>query len=251
MTAVPKDAAHSRAASETARAAPPPLQNGDRLSRAEFERRYASMPHVKKAELIEGEVFMPSPVSLRHAEPHSNLHYALKTYALATPGTSCLLEATVRLDRSNEPQPDIHVRIVPECGGQSRTSDDFVEGAPELIAEIAASSVSIDLHRKKGAYQRNGVREYIVWRVDDGAIDWFALVDDEFRPRDPAADGTLRSEVFPGLRLDAAALLAADMPRVLAVVQEGLASEEHARFVAALAARARPEGSGAAPPAGA
>ena len=39
-----------------------PLEHGDHLTREEFERRYEAMPHVRKAELIEGVVYMPSPV---------------------------------------------------------------------------------------------------------------------------------------------------------------------------------------------
>ena len=210
----------------------PPLAAGDRLTRAEFERRYTAMPHVKKAELIEGVVYMPSPVSMKgHAGPHSDLVTWLGVYRAATPGVESGDNGTVRLDLDNEPQPDGMLRISPECGGRSRTVDDYVEGGPELLAEVAASSASYDLHDKLNAYRRNGVQEYVVWRVWDRAVDWFVLRSGRYLPLAVTPDGLYVSEVSPGLRLDPAALVRGDLSRVLAVLQEGLASSEHAAFV--------------------
>jgi hypothetical protein len=152
----------------------PPLQNGDRLTRDEFERRYAAMPDVKKAELVEGVVYMPSPVSTEnHGSPHFDLASVLGAYRMATPGVQGGDNATIRLDLDNEPQPDLFLRIAEEHGGQSRIEDGYVVGAPELVAEIAASRVSYDLHDKLNAYRRNEVREYVVWRVLEREIDWF------------------------------------------------------------------------------
>jgi Uma2 family endonuclease len=214
----------------------PPLENGDKLSRAEFERRYNAMPELKKAELIEGEVYVSSPVrAQRHGKPHVQLVTWIGTYTAATPGLLAADNSTVRLDLDNEPQPDVFLMIEPEHGGQARISeDDYVEDAPELVAEVAASSVSIDLGKKLHAYRRNGVREYIVWRVQDRAIDWFALREGTYQPLAPGGDGWLRSEVFPGLWLDPAALLRGDLATVLDVVRRGVDSPEHADFVARL-----------------
>ncbi|MGE0707428.1 MAG: Uma2 family endonuclease [Planctomycetota bacterium] len=126
------------------------------------------------------------------------------------------------------------------AGGQTRDEDGYVAGAPELVAEVAASSVSYDLHDKLGAYRRNGVREYLVWRVLDRALDWFVLRDERYEPLAPVGDGTLRSAVFPGLWLDPRALLAGDLAAVLARLQAGLASPEHGAFRARLAAAEAP-----------
>src|SRR5581483_3356767 len=142
-----------------------------------------------------------------------------------------------RLDRDNEPQPDALLMIDPARGGHARVSpDDYVEGAPEWVGEIAASSTSFDLHTKLQVYRRNGVREYVVWRVLDQQLDWFVLAAGAFQPLLPDAAGILRSPTFAGLWLDAAALLRGDMRQVLAVVQQGLASPEHAAFVRQLQA---------------
>jgi Uma2 family endonuclease len=214
----------------------PPLVAGDRLTRDEFHRRYMAMPEVNKAELIEGVVYMPSPVSLDgHGAPHYYFITWLGTYQAYTPGVQGADNATVRLDLDNEPQPDVFLRIRPEFGGQSSTVDDYVEGAPELIAETAASSASYDLHDKLNVYRRNGVKEYIVWRVWDQAIDWFELRSGRYEPLAVNAEGLYQSEVFPGLWLDPAALVRGDLARVLAVVQQGLATPEHAEFVKRLA----------------
>jgi Uma2 family endonuclease len=214
------------------------LENGDRLTRDEFERRYHAMPGVKKAELIEGEVHMPSPVSFQHhGVPDGDIAWFLKHYTVFTPGTASGGNATVRLDTANEPQPDHTLIIEPAAGGRVVIDEDgYIAGAPELVAEVAGSSASIDLGRKLAVYQRNRVAEYLVWRTYDGAVDWFAFRAGRFDrlPADPA-DGLLKSETFPGLWLDPAALLRRDLAGVLAALTRGLASPEHAAFVRRLA----------------
>lgn len=144
-----------------------PLENGDRLTRALFEQRYHAMPKHKKAELIEGKVYIASPVRARkHGKPHAAVMTWLGCYWQGTPGIELMDNPTVRLDTDNEPQPDACLRIESIAGGQSRiTDDDYIEGAPELIVEIAASTASYDLHDKKQVYRRNGVQEYLVWRL--------------------------------------------------------------------------------------
>jgi Uma2 family endonuclease len=215
----------------------PPLESGDRLNRYEFERRYNAMLSLKKAELIEGVVYLPAALRFRsHAEPHGNLMGWLWTYKISTPGVELGDNPTVRLDLDNEPQPDAVLLISENCGGQARLSeDDYVEGAPELVAEIAASSVAIDLHDKKRAYRRNGVQEYIVWQVCEHRLDWFYLQQGEYVSLPVDEDNVIRSRVFPGLWLAAGDLLAGNMARVLSMLQEGLASGEHGMFVEELA----------------
>jgi Uma2 family endonuclease len=215
----------------------PPLENGDRLNRHEFERRYQAMSHVKKAELIEGVVFMAAALRFRsHGQPHANLVGWLWTYKMATLRTELGIEPTVRLDIDNEPQPDAVLLVDEQAGGQSRLSeDDYVEGAPELVAEIAASSAAIDLGDKKRAYRRNGIQEYIVWQVFEQKLDWFYLQEGEYVPLSADENGVIRSRVFPGLWLAVNDLLNGSMTQVLAVLQEGLASPEHGAFVQQLA----------------
>jgi Uma2 family endonuclease len=213
-----------------------PLENGDTLTRAEFERRYEAMPHLKKAELIEGVVYVPSPVRHRyHGHQHTHLIGWLVQYEANTPSVEASDNVTVRLDLDNEPQPDVLLFIDPACGGQALIdADGYIEGAPELVAEVAASSASYDLHAKLRVYRRNGVREYIVWRVLDKEIDWFVLRAGQYERLPLDAEGLYRSEVFPGLWLDPAALLRGDLATVLAIVQRGLASPEHAAFATRL-----------------
>ena len=214
----------------------PPLESGDRLTRPEFERRYAAAPHIKKAELIEGIVYVASPLRFTpHAEPHSRLVTWLGTYATFTPGTRSGIEPTVRLDLDNEPQPDIVLILDEAVGGQARlTEEGYLEGLPELVVEIAASSAAIDLGNKKQAYRRNGVKEYIVWQVFENQLDWYQLVDGEYRSLSPDEDGIIRSQTFPGLWLAVEDLLSNQMMQVLTVLQDGLKSPEHTVFVANL-----------------
>ncbi len=215
-----------------------PLENGDRLTRAEFERRYQAMPELKKAELIEGVVYMPSPVRVhRHGRPHNHMNVWLGTYEARTPGLVAADNSTVRLDLDNEPQPDVLLFVDPARGGQAALSDDdYLEGAPELVVEIASSSASYDLGVKKNVFRRNGVREYVVWRVLDHEIDWFVLRQGVYEPLARDAAGVYRSEVFPGLWLDSRAMLAGDLATVLEVLQQGLETPEHAALVERLGA---------------
>ena len=219
----------------------PALCAGDRLARSEFERRYSAMPDLKKAELIEGVVYMGSPVSLvRHGRPDRVLALWLGFYEEVTPGVIAAGNCTVRLDLDNEPQPDQLLAIPAAAGGATRiTADGYLEGPPELIIEVAASSVSYDLHQKLGAYRRNGVQEYLVHRVDDGEVDWFELQGGVYVRKTPDGDGLLQSLVFPGLWLDVAALLRGDLRALRAGVERGIASSPHAAFATRLAAAAR------------
>src|SRR5205085_11395120 len=134
----------------------------------------------------------------------------------------------VRLDLDNEPQPDLFMIKTPEKGGQARISeDDYLEGAPELAIEIVGSSRAYDLHQKKGAYRRNGVREYLAWITTEKRILWWELRDGEYHEIQAQSDGLLKSGIFPGLWLDVPALLRRDMRAVLATVRRGCESSEH------------------------
>lgn len=210
-----------------------PLESGDRLTRPEFERRYLASPHIRKAELVEGVVYVASPVrATRHGRPHGIIMAWLGVYWTATPGVDLQDNATVRLDADNELQPDALLRIEPEVGGNSFISeDDYIEGAPELIAEVAASSASYDLNDKLNAYRRNGVREYVVWQIYENRVDWFILQEGRYVPLIADERSIIRSEVFPGLWLTVNGLRQRNRTEILAVLQEGLQTSEHQAFV--------------------
>ena len=223
----------------------PPLENGDRLTRSEFERRYDAMPNLKNAELIEGVVYLRLMIPHRqHGEPHFHLTGWLGFYSAYTPGVEGGNSCHIRMDWDNMPQPDCVLFLQPEWGGQATIdADGYLAGAPDLIGEVTSSSASYDLHNKFQVYRRNGVREYIVWRVLDRQIDWFVHQEGRYDLIPPAADGILRSTVFPGLWLDPAALVRDDLDTLMGVLQRGLDSPEHAEFAARrVQARAEPEG---------
>jgi Uma2 family endonuclease len=213
----------------------PVLESGDQMTQPEFHRVYEKMPQGFKAELVGGVVFVPSPLRISHGENDNDLGTLLGVYKSETPGVQASHNTTVILSKKDEPQPDQFLRIRPEYGGQSRTtSDDYVEGPPELHVEIAASSKSLDLHGKRERYAATGVKEYLVLNLEDQKLHWFDLTTDT--ELQPDADGIYRIRTFPGLWIDGAALIAGDLKRLLAVLEEGLASPEHAAFVAKLAA---------------
>ncbi len=219
----------------------PPLRNGDHLTAPEFEKRYALLPDTR-AELIEGIVVMGSPVSERHASAQSTMTFLLKRYSLATPGLSCAANASVRLDNKNEYQPDVLLRF--ESGRLARSkvaADGFLAGAPEFVAEIAMSSAAYDLHEKKLVYQRHLVPEYFVWEIMEEQIHWFVLENREYIEAEPDGQGVLRSRVFPGLWLEVPALLAGDANKAASILEMGLESAEHKKFLKKLAQRSRQE----------
>jgi Uma2 family endonuclease len=211
------------------------LHTGDRMNREEFHRAYEATPEGFKAELIGGIVYVASRVPIRHGVAHVALGAALGIYKAATPGVEVGNNVTVLLGYDAEPQPDLYLRILPEYGGQSRNSeDDYIDGAPELIAEIALSGRSIDLHAKRNDYLRNGVVEYLVVCVREGELRWFDLRED--RELWPGDDKICRVRTFPGLWIDTEALSAGNNARLLETLQHGFATPEHAEFVARLAA---------------
>ena len=201
----------------------PPLENGDRLSSTEFLRRYEAMTNVKKAQLIEGTVHMPSPVRAdAHAEPDMMIHGWLSFYAFHTPEVKAYSNATLVLDADNTPQPDAILCSSPRRGGTVWLDDKgYLCGAPELVCEVAASSVSVDLHDKFRAYRRNGISEYLVWLVEERRLRWFAIEKQEYVEMKEHS-GLLRSRIFPKLVLDVKALLRGDGAKVLATLQKHL-----------------------------
>jgi Uma2 family endonuclease len=218
-----------------ARPAPlPPLECGDHLDQKTFHERYEAMPEDFRAELIGGIVFTPSPLRRPHGRMHVLVIRWIGDYEDATPGIETLDNAATILGPESEPQPDVALLIRPEKKGQTREEDEYVVGAPELLVEVASSTEAIDLHLKRRDYEQAGVKEYLVITLRTNKVIWFVLRDAKFVDLQPGPDGVLRSEVFPGLWLDPAALLRGDLGRVREVLRQGLATAEHAAFVASL-----------------
>ncbi len=213
----------------------PPLENGDRLDQKTFHARYQAMPEACRAELIGGIVYMPSPQKVPHGKAQKLVVRWLDEYAEATPGTEALVNNTQILGPDSEPEPDACLFVTPECGGQVFTdADDYLNGAPELIVEVSSATESIDLHGKKRDYERAGVSEYVVLALRMQQVFWFVRQRAKYKEVPLPADGIFRSRQFPGLWLDAEAMLRDQRPGVLAALKQGLATPEHAAFRAKL-----------------
>ncbi len=210
----------------------PSLESGDRLTREEFHRRYEAMPEHVRAELINGVVFMASPVRVEyHGRPHAGMITCLGFYRAATSGVDLLDNATYIANDSYEPQPDCILRIDGSSGGKSWVNGDgYLEGSPEMVVEISSTTISNDLHEKYSLYEQKGVQEYIIWRVLDEQIDWFSLEDGKYHRLVADMHGIIESKVFPGLRLNTTAMVNDDLKLVLAELQAGLQSEKYAAF---------------------
>jgi Uma2 family endonuclease len=215
----------------------PPLEAGDHLDQTTFHERYCAMPENFRAELIEGMVIVPSPLRIDHGETHTAFQALLYGYKVATPGTNAVDNVATILGEESEPQPDGALYVRPEFGGQSQNVDGYVVGSPELLGEISSSSQAYDLHSKYRDYERSGVLEYVVILLREQSVRWFARRDDRFEPLTPDSSGVFRSQVFPGLWLDSAALFRDDGATLMETLQLGLQSAEHAAFVKELQAR--------------
>jgi Uma2 family endonuclease len=213
----------------------PPLIAGERLDQATFHARYEAMPPETWAELAGGIVYMPSPLRNDHGRLDESISYWIGHYRRFTNGLSSGKNVTTILGPGAETQPDAQLRIPEEVGGRTRLIEGYVAGAPELVVEIARSSRAYDLGAKKTAYEKAGVLEYLVVELDPDRIHWFILRGDHFENLAPSPDGIYCSEVFPGLWLDPDALYADDLDRLVAVLDQGLATPEHAAFAARLA----------------
>jgi Uma2 family endonuclease len=217
----------------------PPLQNGDHLDQRTFHARYEAMPEDCRAELIGGVVFMASPQKLPHGKGQQIVSQWLGEYVEATAGTETVLNNTQILGPESEPEPDACLFMLPEYGGQvSVDENDYLNGPPELIVEVSWSTESIDLHRKKEDYEKAGVREYVVLALRMQQVFWFIRQRCKYREVPLPSDGIFRSREFPGLWLDAEALLLGQRQGVLATLRQGLASPEHVAFVVKLAKQA-------------
>ena len=214
----------------------PPLVAGDVLTRDEFLARWEALPELRRAELIGGVVYMPSPLSWEHGTIDNHVSTWVGVYSASTPGCEAGNNATW-LMLQDAPQPDTSLRIREESGGQSRREGRFVRGAPEFAAEVCVSSAAYDLHQKLDLYRAAGVREYLTVLVHEREVRWHVLIAGSYQLLPVGPDGVIRSTVFPGLWLQVEALLGGDMQRVLATLAQGIASPEHTAFVDRLAGR--------------
>ena len=226
--------------SSSRKSAVPPLVDRERLTRKEFHRRYLTMPHVKIADLIDGIVYIAPRIPAKRGAARAYLSSWVGNYSFQTTGVTGSINGTVLLEGDNEVQPTIISKIERSSGGNSLIdADGYVEGSPELVGEVTLTNSNVECHAKKRVYLANGVREYIIWRIDDDAIDWFVLREGIYESL-VAEEGIRKSEVFPGLWLDTAALLRGDLKQVFTTLQRGMATPEHAAFVARLAAARQP-----------
>jgi Uma2 family endonuclease len=218
---------------------PPPLRDGDRMTRDEFLRRWEGMPGVKWAELIDGVVHMPSPISNIHGDFHFRLSSWLTFYVTATPGCQAATAGTWLMSGDSAPQPDLALRIEWECGGQSRVEGAYPVGAPELIIEVSHTTGSMDAGAKLKLYERSGVQEYLIVRPKSKQIAWRELAEHKYRDLSASVDGIFRSNVFPGLWLNPDALWKRDLNALSATVCNGITSSGHTSFVRQLTKQKR------------
>jgi Uma2 family endonuclease len=217
----------------------PPLCDGDRLTRDEFMRRWEAMPDLKWAELLNGVVYMPSPISLIHSDFHSSLNGWLWTYATTTPGCASNSAGTWLMTSDSAPQPDLALRILPEFGGQSTIEGKYAAGAPELIVEVSPTTSIKDTGVKFRLYERSAVREYLIVRPAKHKLIWNILVEGKFQELAADDDGLFRSRMFPGLWLNPSQLWDGDLAGIAATVRQGAAKSEHTAFVRKLARNKR------------
>jgi Uma2 family endonuclease len=218
---------------------PTPLREGDRLTRDEFLRRWEQMPDLTRAELIDGVVHLPSPLTTVHGLFHFRVSAWLGFYVAATPGCTAGIAETWLMESKSAPQPDLALRIDPKLGGQSSLEGEYAAGSPELIVEISHTTRPRDVGPKLRLYERSGVQEYLTVVPRRKELIWRQLFDGKYRNIAPDEEGVLQSRVFPGLWLNPAALWEDDLPGISATVQRGVSTSSHQEFVRRLASGKR------------
>ncbi len=152
---------------------PPMLVEGQRLDQPTFHALYEAMPPGTRAELIDGVVYMPSPVGRAHGRAQVPVIVWLAYYSEKTRGVEILDNATTILGWKSETQPDGLARILPAFGGRTWDENGYVHGAPELVVEVARTTRYVDLGPKLSDYERAGVIEYVVHAIEPDDIFWF------------------------------------------------------------------------------
>ena len=208
---------------------PAPLITGDYMTRDEFMQRWEQPPGFRHAELIEGTVYVSSPLSNHHGIRTVMLAHVLDKYVESTPGCEGGLESSWYMLES-APQPDLYLKTLPEFGGPSSPPGFYAAGAPELAIEVYYSSTDVDFGAKLRLYQRAGVQEYVTVEILRNRIIWRELKSGRYQDL-PPEEGIFKCHIFPGLWLDAAAFWEKDRPRMSAILNRGLATPEHAAFL--------------------
>jgi Putative restriction endonuclease len=214
----------------------PPLEDGQRLDQPTFHERYAALGEGKWFELVEGVVSLAFPVFEGHGGGDHDLTGWIFHYQRFTPGVRSVSNVSTVLGDDSEVQPDLQLRIKENFGGQARVEEGYLVGAPELVIEVGKSSRSHDLGAKKLAYEKAGVLEYLFHGIEPDQVRWFVRQEGAFQEMKPGDDGLYRSQAFPGLWLDSKALFEEELNGLIAALERGLATDEHAKFVAQLAA---------------
>ncbi|MFT3878951.1 MAG: Uma2 family endonuclease [Gemmatales bacterium] len=208
----------------------PLLYDGQRLDRETFHRLYEASPELKRVQLIEGIVHMPSPMRfVQHANPQTCINGWLFCYSSQTPGVRNGGSATLKIDTENEFEPD--GMLFYDQGQLVIADDGYLEGVPELVVEVSASTISVDSKEKFRVYEKQGVKEYLLWNTQADTITWFARNKNKFVAMKPNRAGIIQSKTFPGLWLDVAAMLEGDLTQVMKTLNEGLTSGPHVKYV--------------------
>ena len=215
---------------------PPPLEFGDNLTREQFLRLWELNPAIKRAELIGGVVYMPSPVSIAHGDTDIDLGGWTFIYKVATPGLACGSNATTILSE-DVAQPEVNLRVLPEYGGKTWIKGKYLAGPPEFLGAVCASSAAYDLHQKLDLYESAGVQEYLTVLVYDKEIRWHVLENGKYQILPPSADGISALAGLPGTLAGWCRVFPGRYAGVLDVLQKGIESSEHAAFVQSLATK--------------
>lgn len=199
------------------------FEPGDRMTREDFLAQWEQMPRLKSVELIDGMVYMPSPVSMEHGRRDHQMQVLIGAYAARAGNCEALSNATWLMLES-APQPDLALCLLPAHGGRTQVREGFASGSPELVVEITKSSRTYDLGPKLALYQRAAVSEYIAVLLEEQRIEWRKWKDGSFVLLAPDTDGILQSEVFPGLWLNERAFWDGDVSGMLRTLDAGLAA---------------------------
>lgn len=160
----------------------------------------------------------------------SSVSYWLCQYRRSTPCVESLGRVSIFLDPTTEIETTAAMWLTP--GADDRPRWQRCEGVPELLVEVTATVHNKVFRRRLRVYEQSEIHELLVVTGDPRDTALYARENGRFARVSPADDGSYRSRVFPGLWLDPSALFSDEWNEMAACLDRGMATEEHAAFVA-------------------
>ena len=149
-----------------------------------------------KAEFVNGEIIIHSPVKKRHNDATGLLVQLLKPYVFLKKLGYLGFEKIMTVFSRNDYEPDL-------CFFNKETAVHFTEDQslfpiPDFVIEVLSSNEKHDRKTKYKDYEEHGVTEYWIVDAKKQIVEQYILKKGKYELMLKAKDGTIRSEIVEG-----------------------------------------------------